>query len=854
MQIIHPAALVLLAGVPWIVVRGRRAGVVRTVLVLRVVIWVLLALAAAGLRVRWSEGSATVMFVVDRSDSIGILDLSRAQARASTMTASMRRGDAAGLIVFGADAVIDQRPAERALSSTVASTVAGTGTNIEAAIRLARAALPKTGLRRLVLFSDGRETAGDAVRESTIAGTEGVAVDVVPASKRGIDRMQVARVVAPEDVRVGEPYAIAVEITGPAGQPARIAVYRDAQLMTSLDTTTDTSGAARVTVDDRQRASGAVTYTATAVPEGSADAGAVVVASGIPALLYVASSTPRLDRALAGQFQITVVSPAAVPSSRAALARFDAVVLDDIPAESLTLAQSTALAEHVEQNGGGLLVVGGTQTLGPAGYPDTPIGNALPIDLRRRNGARAPDMALVLVFDKSGSMADAAGGVTKIELARRAVMSVLRVMPPGDPLGVIAFDTAPDTVAPLGTGHDPAAVQDRLRTVEPGGATAIAPAVELARDWLRTARVSRRQILLISDGRSPQPDTARLRSMAKSRGVELSIVAIGADANRTFLRALAADSGGRVYFPDDVQRLPEIVAREAARATGGWLVQETFAPRAVSAHPVLAGMDRQAIPTLDEYVAAAARPTAEVILASHLGDPVFSAWRFGLGRVAVFNAGISPAFRGWAGPLWNQTARWIGRAHDTARLHAMLVADGHAADEGARLIVEATRPDGRFANAMDGRVSVRTPAGDSQSVTLRHTAPGRYEATLPTHESGTYLADVSLESRLPQGDGPSGYRALRGFYWAGASEMRELGVDTDRLAQIARASGGRILTDGDSPFTSARPSAYIDLSRVLATLALFLFFADVVLRRGLNVAFVRELWRTRRRRAETVTP
>ncbi len=58
-------------------------------------------------------------------------------------------------------------------------------------------------------------------------------------------------------------------------------------------------------------------------------------------------------------------------------------------------------------------------------------------------------MSFVLVFDKSGSMADLAGGVPKIELARQSVMKVLDVIPPSDPFGVIAFDAAPTIVAPL---------------------------------------------------------------------------------------------------------------------------------------------------------------------------------------------------------------------------------------------------------------------------------------------------------------------------------------------------------------------------------------------------------------------
>ena len=117
----------------------------------------------------------------------------------------MREGDRAAVVVFGRDAVIDQRLSSRAPLPNVTSPMIGDQTNVEAALRVARAALPRDGARRIVLFSDGHDTTGDPLREAAIAGADGIRIDAVPLNVRPLESIHVARVTAPPDVRVGGP-------------------------------------------------------------------------------------------------------------------------------------------------------------------------------------------------------------------------------------------------------------------------------------------------------------------------------------------------------------------------------------------------------------------------------------------------------------------------------------------------------------------------------------------------------------------------------------------------------------------------------------------------------------------------
>ena len=69
-----------------------------------------------------------------------------------------------------------------------------------------------------------------------------------------------------------------------------------------------------------------------------------------------------------------------------------------------TDAQLEALQTFVRDLGRGLVMVGGPSAYGAGGYTKTPVEEALPVDMGVRNRQREPDIALVVVIDKSGSM------------------------------------------------------------------------------------------------------------------------------------------------------------------------------------------------------------------------------------------------------------------------------------------------------------------------------------------------------------------------------------------------------------------------------------------------------------------
>lgn len=827
------AAALLLLGVEFVLSRPLSRGAQ----IFRAVMAIAIAAAATAPRIPLGEARQDVLFLLDRSASMTAGAETRALGAINTLARTMRAGDQAGLIVFGTDAVME-RPLDSDLRvSTITSRTAAAGTNIEAALRLAGDALTGASAPRAVLLSDGRETVGDGQREAARLAAEGVAVDVVPLNiEPDAGGLVLNGLSAPALVRTGEPFAVAADIRGLAGARAEIEFKRDGISVATQPIVVGGDGTATAEFTDAHQAAGIHTFTAAMhvddAPDGLPGAGVVVTVDGPPSMLYVSDGPGSLIRLFeSAQWDVQKASLASLPNVTAALARYDAVVLEDAPADRLSPAQSSALSDYVQNAGGGLLLLGGTSTIGS--FQASPLNRLLPVDVRPHSGARGPGMALVLAFDKSGSMSDVVGGVSKIELARQAVLGALQAIPPADLFGAIAFDSRRVAIAPLAAGHDIAAVARDLRALDAGGATAIAPAVDLAETWLIASGVSKRRVLLVSDGRTAPADIDRLREAVRARQFELSVVAIGDDADRELMTGLAAESGGRAYFPSDVSELPKIVARDAAAASTGRVVSGPFVAR-VLRHAATRAIDQSLPPTLTGYAVSAARPGADVILASHLDDPLLAGWRIGLGRVAVFTSDLQStsagAFTSWPAfpQFWSQTARWLGR---------------HASADGARLALESTpqgvhvrvtfEPPDSDHRIVEATASLRGPSGPPKALPLKVVAPGRFEATARLADEGAYAASVAIR----RADGRD-EQIVQGIYWSAVAE-RPAPMNRPALEAIAATTGGRVLIGRDSPFMGPRPDAPMNVGPFLTNLALVALLIEIARRRGLLSRFGR---------------
>ncbi len=81
--------------------------------------------------------------------------------------------------------------------------------------------------------------------------------------------------------------------------------------------------------------------------------------------------------------------------------RYDIYILGDLPANSLTRKQLQLLARSAER-GAGLMMLGGRSSFGEGGWADTPVGETLPVVLRPGEGQEEPEGGLKVLPNARG--------------------------------------------------------------------------------------------------------------------------------------------------------------------------------------------------------------------------------------------------------------------------------------------------------------------------------------------------------------------------------------------------------------------------------------------------------------------
>jgi Mg-chelatase subunit ChlD len=853
------ALLLLLALLPWAVYWSRNSvwalprSRKRVTLAVRVILTLLLVFALSGVSALARVEGLSVVFLLDRSDSLGPA-AREAQERALRDAISQSREDErTGVVLFGADALVDRPLLPGTSPPDLRSAPRTAYTDLDEALRLGLAMLDRETAGRLVLLSDGRENLGSAESASRLASAYGVPIDVVPLAAGGGPEVWIGGLRAPATVREGERVALEIEVTSSRDTTATLILTQDGAPLLAQEVRL-TAGTNLFSQNLASAVPGFHTYSAEIVPAPGSDthsennrSGAYSVVLGPTRLLMVegtAGEGEALRRALSASAQITTVPPSGVPPLNE-LIGYDVVVLVNVPASEMPAAAMRDLQTAVRDLGRGLLVVGGDRSYAAGGYFRTPLEAMLPLDMNLPSKLEIPAVGMALVIDRSGSMSAPNTGfstIQKIELAKEAAYRAVAQLSERDYVGVVSFDSAAAWVIEMQPLGDPVRLRERIGSIGAGGGTNIYAGLLPAVDALSVSKARSRHIVLLTDGVSEGGDYEGLIARMKGANITLSTVAVGSDADTGLMQSLAARGGGRYYFTQDAGALPAIFAQESHFAARSYIVERPSTPRRTSPSPILDGIGE--LPTLAGYVGTSERQGGEVALVSDAGDPLLAQWQYGLGRVVAWTSDAKGQWArdwvGWEGfaRFWSQAVRWSTGAEAAGALQPVVKV---GAGEG-NVSVEATAPDGSLLNGLSVTASVVAPGRVTETVLLNQTAAGRYEGTFGAEEEGAYLVQVRA-----QGEGSGALSRSLGVVVPYSPEYMGGGADTVLLGRVAAATGGRVLSlEGlRAAYDRNLPPAtrQVALWPWLLLLAALILPLDVGVRRlGVSRADVRRAW------------
>ncbi len=812
----------------------------RAVVILRMIIIFLLALAAAGPGITAPSDKVETMFVLDVSDSMGSRGAEDGLAMINAFLGGMKGDDSAGLVTVSSDAVteIPSRPGGAPFEAG-ARHDGGRSRLSEglyaAAGSLFAASLSGEGESRIVLVSDGRSTDGSLEEAARFARRSGITIDTLPAGPPPGKDVLVRELTVPARIPEGEVHDLSVLIHAEQSTAARLVILKNGEYI-GEDRLQLIPGEQRRIYNMPAADAGTVVYEV--ILDSAVDAGwdnnrglAVLTVEGPPRVLWVGQGKSTIPEALALQGMGTDrVLPGNLPDSFSALSAWDAVILDNVSSRDLSLKTLDLLESWVRTRGGGLMMIGGDASFGLGAYQGTPVERTLPVDMDSPSSLYIPSLSMVMVIDKSGSMSGkVGGGKTKQDIVKDAVLGAVEVLNPLYTFGVAAFDADVEWTIPLTEAGNESEIRSGLAGLQSGGGTILYPAIREAYERLVQSPSAVRHLVILSDGLAEPADYGTLAEAIARDGITVSTVAVGKDADSELMESLAEEGDGRYWYAEDATEVPRIFASESMIVSRGLVVEETVFPVPVTPAEALDGIDLSLMPPLHGYVMTYPNPLAVEALRSPRGHPLLVYGNHGLGRSVAFTSDLRGSWgRDWVS--WDQfprfiaqSVRWMrrnpGAADTTLTMH----------EEGGeiRIVLEARTEDGGYRSDLRPVGTLSGPDQRETAVILTQTAPGRYEGGFQPGENGIYRTSVRDEA--------AGLGIWSYWTQAYSPELWAPGIDTAALAEAARVGGGRLLTGLENPkdwWTVRDPQqkTLADLTLVLALIALILFLVDIALR------------------------
>lgn len=819
-------------------------GMVRGILacILRLAVVALLGVILARPAISRTNDQLTVIAVMDRSKSVpqelqaGALEYLRSAAAVKDAKSQLAVVDVAEF------ADIMMLPSVSADIRQRNTSLDGLQSRLASGVEMAMAIAPPSTAGRILLISDGNETAGDLRQTARSAAANGIPIDVLPRRYRHQNEVIFRNLVAPVKARTGQTVPLRFVLTSTVAASGTIYLSRNGQNVgtlpvelkpgtnvCSLSAPVGTGGVVRYEADfkpadpksdsiDQNNHAAAVTFVAgpghTLVLDGDAGVSGGNIVKALEEARIQATYQP------AGNLTDRLID----------LMDCDCIILANVDSSSLTVQQQDMLSRYVTETGGGLIMVGGPNGFGAGGWIGSPVAAVMPVEMDPHQKKQMPKGALALVMHAC-EMPD--GNHWGKEVAIAAV----KCLSQRDLVGVLDYGGQGAWVYPLAEVGDRSKPIAAIKNMTMGDMPDFGTPLQAAYDKLAVCDAAARHVIIISDG-DPQPPSAQLLAQYKAKHITITTVAVSPHEQSmpANFKYIADYTGGRNYLVSDPKQLPQIFIKEAQVVRRALIVEETFQPVVKgSYHDLLRGIS--AMPKLEGYVLTEPRGgTNELVLANSKGDPLLAAGHFGLGRTIAFTSSADARWAndwlGWGGfaRFWEQAVRWAGKSSQKSECDILADVQG----QDVTLTVESVDAEGKFVQFSQVAGQTIAPDMSVKDLSLAQVGPGRYRGNFRMDQGGAYLVNIRYKKAGPEGgDGMAQTAVIVSF----SPEFADLTDNAGLLEEIAAMTGGRVLDDDPAKaglFSTAGvkfPRAVTPILTPLLFAWLALFLLDVAVRR-----------------------
>ena len=314
---------------------------------------------------------------------------------------------------------------------------------------------------------------------------------------------------------------------------------------------------------------------------------------------------------------------------------YSAVIIHNQDAKNIKAIE----LENFISNGGGLALLGGTNSFDFGGYDKSDIAPLIPVKAGRSGGKKRA--AVVIAIDISGSTSSgfsegSQNTVTDIE--KSLAYDITDSLGNDNLLGIIAFNTEAFLVSELtmlGQGRD--GLLDKISRLQHSGGTRLNVGLSGAYNLVKELSGGR-SVIFISDGQAggdnDGPKASTIAKKMSRDGIQLFTIGVGQATNEPVMRGLAKLGGGLYLRPQETDRLHI----QFGRSSGQAVEQSTFSLSIFDTDHIITQGLSNSQSTLNNVNRVIPKQGARPLVMTSQGDVALTTWNYGLGRVAAWTA------------------------------------------------------------------------------------------------------------------------------------------------------------------------------------------------------------------------